>query len=282
MNAATPRRTASKPQPAQRSDFVESLAKGLEILSLFAHGDLLGNQQIVERCGMPRATVSRLTRTLATLGYLRHDAETGKYSMGTRVLGMGASVQRNMGLIRAARPFMQTLAEDADLTVTVGTRDRLGIVYLEVVRPVRNRLTINNDAGTVLPIAQTAIGLAYIVAAPMKERVKLLESLRRRHGAEWSTLRQSIDRAHDEFRREGFVTSIQSWSRQINAVAVPMLLSESRRLFSFNCAGPSSELPPVRLRSELGPRLVETVAAIRRQMLAAPLPRLAPPSVHVP
>lgn len=266
----------------RRDDFVGSLAKGLEILSLFAQGDLLGNQQIVELCGMPKATVSRLTRTLATLGYLKQDAETGKYSIGTLLLGMSARVQRNIGLVKVARPFIQTLAEDADLTVTVGTRDRLGIVYLEVARPVRNRLTINNDAGTVLPIAQTALGLAYIVAAPVKERVNLLESLRRRYTDDWSTVRKSIDRAHEEYRRQGFVTSIQSWSRQINAVAVPMQLEENRRLFSFNCAGPSNELPSSRLTRELGPRLVDTVAAIRRQMEASPLPRLAPPSIHIP
>ena len=52
-------------------DFVQSLAKGLEILSAFSGGSSLGNQQLVKLTGLPKATVSRLTTTLVTLGYLQ-------------------------------------------------------------------------------------------------------------------------------------------------------------------------------------------------------------------
>lgn len=273
-----------KPQgeTTRRSDFVGSLAKGLEILSAFSDGSLLGNQDLVKACGMPKTTVSRLTRTLAELGYLYCDEQTGKYSIGTRILGLGATVQRNLGLIKTARPFMQKLAEQVDMTVSVGTRDRLGIVYLEVARPVQHRLTINNDAGTALPIAQTALGLAYIVAAPLKERVRLIESLRRRYNDDWDSIRLAIDRAHEEYRRHGYVISLKSWSRQINAVAVPMALGDGSRLFAFNCAGPASELPKQRLTNELGPALVDMVTAIRSAMDRTPRVKLNPPEIHVP
>lgn len=279
MAARGPKRKSGN---ARADDFVGSLAKGLEILSAFAEGDALGNQDLVDVCGLPKTTVSRLTRTLATLGYLYRDEETGKYLMGTRVLGISASVQRNIGLIKAARPFIQALAEKADLTVSVGTRDRLGIVYLEVARPVQNRLTMNNDAGSVLPIAASALGLAYIVAAPLNERVQLLEALQARYSDNWDQVRLAIDRAHEEYRRHGFVISLQSWSRQINAVAVPMPLNEGKRLFTFNCAGPSNELPRQRLMNELGPSLLETVAAIRNAMERTPQVKLSPPAIHLP
>ncbi len=56
--------------PADRH-FVTALARGLELLACFRHGDrMLGNQDLARRCGLPKSTVSRLTNTLTKLGYL--------------------------------------------------------------------------------------------------------------------------------------------------------------------------------------------------------------------
>lgn len=166
---------------------------------------MLGNQQLVELTGLPKATVSRLTSTLVSLGYLRTDLITRKHFMGTRLLGMGASVQRRIGLQRIARPYMTQLSAETGLTITLGTRDRLGLVILEVIRPPAvHRLVTNIDVGTVLPLASTALGLAYIVAAPIREQTQILESLRSRFSDEWPILRQRIEQAHSEYLRHGF------------------------------------------------------------------------------
>ena len=66
--------------PVQGAEAVEasnpaaSLTRGLEILRAFAANDAtLGNQQLIERTGLPKARVARLTATLVSLGYLHHD-----------------------------------------------------------------------------------------------------------------------------------------------------------------------------------------------------------------
>jgi hypothetical protein len=49
--------------------FVTALARGLEVLACFRHGDrMLGNQELSKRCGLAKSTVSRLTHTLTRLG----------------------------------------------------------------------------------------------------------------------------------------------------------------------------------------------------------------------
>lgn len=278
---AHPRNTKAAATP-RGPNFVSSLAKGLEILSAFSQGELLGNQQLVARTGLPKATVSRLTSTLVELGYLRLDLATRKFFMGTRLLGMGASVQRHIGLQRVARPFMEALSKETGLTVAMGMRDRLGIVFLEVARPAHSRLVVNTDVGSVLPLESTAIGLTYLVAAPVGERARLLEGLRRRHPDDWSEVRATIEKAHAEFQRTGFVSSQKSWGREVNGVGVPLLLSERRGLFVFNCAGPSHQLPRPYLRTVLGPKLLATVSAIRQAMLDNPQAPVHPPQVHEP
>ena len=65
-NAKTPALKA----PAVKADrhFVTALARGLELLACFRHGDrMLGNQEFARRCGLAKSTVSRLTHTLTEL-----------------------------------------------------------------------------------------------------------------------------------------------------------------------------------------------------------------------
>lgn len=277
---------APAPSPCQLPrgpNFVHSLAKGLEILSAFSEGDLLGNQQLVELTGLPKATVSRLTSTLVALGYLRVDTQSRRLFMGTHVLGMGASVQRKIGLQSIARPLMQAMSEEVGLTVSLATRDRLSMVFLEVARPSHNSpLIINTDTGSILPLTNTSIGLAYIVAAPMSERTQILEGLHERYADEWTQVRERIANAHAQFLQHGFVIAEGSWGRDINGVAVPMALRERHTLYAIHCAGPASRMPRCYLEKELGPRLLTMAAQIRTALDTAITPRLVPPSLHKP
>ncbi|WP_404300467.1 IclR family transcriptional regulator [Alicycliphilus denitrificans] len=269
----------------QKSDpnFVHSLAKGLDILSIFAEGDMLGNQQLVERTGLPKATISRITSTLVALGYLRVDTRTRKLQMGSRLIGMGASVQRRIGLQRIARPMLEKLSADTGLSLIIGTRDRLGLVVLEAIRPpTDSRLVTNVDAGTVLPIAGTAIGLAYIVACPVKEQAIIFDKLAQRFPAEWPNLRQRIELAHAEYNRTGFITTQRSWERDVNGVAIPFAPNARNALYTVSFAGPATRMPPTRMRKELGPMLLQFVKELHEAMAKSAGPYLLPPEIYTP
>lgn len=270
--------------PPHRDDsrYVTALVRGLEILEAFKDGVLLGNQEIAGLTGLPRSTVSRLTQTLTAFGYLLYDEPTRKYRAGAGFLGLGASIQRNLRVQNCARPFMQALSRELGVTVAIGSRDRLGIVFLEITRPQQTPRVVNTDAGTVLPLHNTAIGLAYLVGATLAERASVLEELQRRHAANWSEIRAVIERAHADYRKRGFVVSLRSWSRAVNAVGVPLLLPGGQGVYAFNCASPSQDAPRKRLIEEFGPRLVETVTRIRAELERAAPPMLVPPSVHHP
>ena len=286
MASMTPSRKAPArraPEAARpRDEQVQSLIKGLKILDAFSNAELLGNAELVDRTGYPKATVSRITTTLTSLGYLRRDEASRRFMIGTRLLGIGASVERNMGLLRLARPHMAALALETDMTVSVGTRDRLGIVFLEVVRPRSNRLVINSDAGTVLPLEATAIGLACLAATPVREKARLIEGLQRRHADDWVQVRTRIAAAHEEYLRKGFVSSQKSWGRDVSAVAVPMRAPNGRGLFTFNCSGAASQLSAALLQKRLGPALCAMVERVVEDMQRHPVQPLRPPSVHLP
>jgi DNA-binding IclR family transcriptional regulator len=246
--------------PLRDRKFVESLARGLEVLRAFTPTDsLLGNQELASRTRLPKATVSRLTYTLTQLGYLTHVERLSKYQLAPAALSLGYSALANMRIRQIARPFMQELANDTSATVALGTRDRLDVVYIEHCRS-RTAPMLRLDLGSRIPLATTAMGRALIAALPEKERAWLTGHIARREGERWPRTRAGIERAVKDLATHGFVVSVGEWQHDIVAVGVPMRLpSEASASFAFNCGAPTFRLSRDRLENDVGPRLVNMV-----------------------
>ncbi len=245
--------------------FVTALARGLEILRVFSGSEeFLGNQEIAARTGLPKPTVSRLTYTLTRLGYLEHSERMSKYRRAPGVLALGYSVLSGMGIRRVARPFMQELAEYANASVSLGSRHRLEVVYLENVRPSRV-MAVPLDVGSWIPIATTAMGRAILAAMPESERLALLDAIAKDDPAAWPVRKKEIERALLEFEARGFTTSLGEWQAVVHAVGVPLRLPDSANILAFNCGAPVFLLDHDKLIGDVGPRLV----ALVRQVEAA-------------
>ncbi|WP_246149051.1 IclR family transcriptional regulator [Skermanella pratensis] len=148
--------------------FVVALARGLEVLRAFTQKDnVLGKQNIAAITGLPKPTVSRLTDTLTRLGYLSYSDRLGKYQLGTAVLSLGYAALANVGVRQIARPFMQELANHAAASVSLGGRDRLGMVYVEHCRSDAT-VTLRRDLGSRIPVETTAMGRALLAALPRR------------------------------------------------------------------------------------------------------------------
>jgi hypothetical protein len=101
-------RPADGAEAAETSNPAASLTRGLEILRSFTAEDTtLGNQELIERTGLPKATVSRLTATLVSLGYLHYDTQLGRYSIGPATVSLGYSALSSSAVVHMAQPLMQ-------------------------------------------------------------------------------------------------------------------------------------------------------------------------------
>ena len=180
---------------AKDRQFANTLARGLEILRCFRVGEpLLGNKEIAQRTGFPKATVSRLTHTLIELGYLRRNGELGKYELASAVLSIGYPLLGNMRIRQVARPFMKELADQVNGSVSAGLRDRINMVYVETCR-ANEALPRRPDIGSSLPIVQSAMGRAWLAAATENEREHALREIRHDTPDAWRTYRARWSRA---------------------------------------------------------------------------------------
>lgn len=243
-------------------NFVTALARGLELLRCFSRDEyVLGNQELAARSGLPKATVSRLTHTLSELGYLRRHALSGKYQLDFGVLSFGYQMLSNLPIRAIANPFMVELAQHAHAAVAMAARDRLEMVYLDVVHGQEN-LTVRRQVGYQMPIHLTSIGRACLAATPEAERNIVLDELRDHYRSDWMEIRRMLDRSFRDHADYGFCLSIGEWERDVHAVAVPLVHSEYG-ILSFNCGGPGFVLPRERLEDDIGPRLKHMVNQLR-------------------
>jgi DNA-binding IclR family transcriptional regulator len=247
------RHAASPPladaDPAQDRRFVTALARGLTVLRCFGPADRwLAHQELARRTGLPQATVSRLTFTLTSLGYLRHRAATGEYALSPAVLSLGFSVLSNFQIGRIARPFMEALAEHTQAAISLGVRHDTSVVYVAHCRSTA-RLILGLDVGTRLPFAETAMGRAIWCASTPGMQALIARRLQAEHAV------------------RGYAVSASEWEQDIAAIGVGLDLGDGREALSLTVGGPAARLQGALLHEDFAPALIRTgreiVAAIQ-------------------
>jgi DNA-binding IclR family transcriptional regulator len=244
--------------------FVEALARGLEILACFRQKDgPLGNQELARRSGLAKSTVSRLTYTLTKLGYLTHVEDAGKYALGTATLSLASAMLGRLDIRKLARPLMQELAEFSNCLVSLCSRDRLSMVYVDVARSSSAAVTLSLDTGARIQIANSASGRAYLASITDKEREEIMEGVRQvAEASRWPALQRGVAKALVDRRNLGVCCSFGEWQKDINAIAVPVHPGNNLPPMAISCGGPAYNVSSEFLLNQVRPRLVALVSTL--------------------
>lgn len=242
--------------------FVTALSRGLDVLSCFRSGSrALGNQDISERCRLPKSTVSRLTYTLTKLGYLHYIKDSGKYRLGTATLALGSVVLGRFEVRELARPLMQELAEATGTSVALGARHGQSMVCIEVCKS-SSMLALNLEVGMRLPLATSALGRAYLAACTEGERAELLENAAQGPDADPEALRSGIQAALAAQRQFGICTSFGDWQAEVNEIGLGFRPGNGLPPMAINCGAPAFKVGSDVLLQNAGPRLSGLVRRI--------------------
>jgi DNA-binding IclR family transcriptional regulator len=227
----------SAPQgPAEEGrHFVTALARGLEVLACFRKGEeALANSEIAARCRLPRSTVSRLTHTLTTLGYLTHAPQTGTYRLGMALIALGSTALAGLDIRHLARAGLSDLATFSNATVGLGVRDRLSMRYVECARG-EGAVVLTMDTGSRLSMARSAMGRAYLARCDDDERRGILDDIRFSDELAWPKLRDGIERAFEDYETYGCARSFGDWQPGVNAIAVAFRPGGGLPPMAINC-----------------------------------------------
>lgn len=119
--------------------------------------------QIANELDIGKSTVSRLLKTLSSVGYVKKDEETQKYSLGTKVLTLYSALMSNMEVVKEAKSTLEQLANETSESVQLAEIEGSNVIYIDQIKssfPIQ----IFAHIGRINPIHCTSSGkllLAY-------------------------------------------------------------------------------------------------------------------------
>jgi DNA-binding IclR family transcriptional regulator len=242
--------------------FATTLAHGLGVLTAFrSHSGALSNADLAGHTGLSRPTVSRLTHTLAQLGYLKRDAK-GRFELGLGVLAAAYPVLSALKVRQMARPLMRDFAAYAGGTVSIAMPFGLDFIYVETLRTT-DAVPHVPDVGFTGTLATTAVGRALLSLFAKDELERYVETVRAERPGELEYVERRTLPDIDLCRERGFAVSLGEWRREIFGVAAPLYRTAVGDCLSVNCGIPSFRFSAEQIERECGPRILGLARSIR-------------------
>ena len=221
------------PREGAGPDFIEALARGLEVIAAFRAGHPSPTlAEIAASTGLARPTARRILLTLAELGYVR--AEGSTFALTPRVLELGVAYVRSQGLWDVARPHMERLGRATAESCSIAQLDGSDIVYVARVA-VPKIVSLTVQIGTRFPALPTSLGKVQLAAlAPEDLERVLAEPTRSGLVARWRPDREERDAALREVRARGWALTDEQLAPGIRSVAAPLRDGEGRVIAGVN------------------------------------------------
>ncbi|WP_201192579.1 IclR family transcriptional regulator [Pseudomonas fluorescens] len=244
-----------------------TVSRGLQVLRVFrGERAALSNAQIVSRSGLPKATVSRLTSTLIRSGFLRHVVGGRQFELASGSLGIGHAFVESSPLVQLAQPFMQQLADELNVSVALAVGNQMDMLYVAYCSG-KHIATLRLGIGSLLPMANTAIGRAYLWGLPDVQQYELLATIRAKSGDEARTLQLSIDKSFTELATTGTCFVRSGYQRDAFGIALPVKVGVERKVMGFSCGAVDIGSTLISVRNRIEPALKD--AAPRLEQLLA-------------
>src|SRR3954453_14203309 len=184
-------------------DFIEALARGLDVLRSFRPGTpAMTLSEIAGRTSLARPTVRRILITLEALGYVR--AAARGYALTPRGSDLGMAYVNALGMWDVARPHMEKRVAQTNESTSMAQLDGGDIIYVARVA-VPKIVTLSVTIGTRFPAPATSMGKVLLAAQNLSDVDHPLDRPTRSGiVAKWQPTRAELDQALREVRARGW------------------------------------------------------------------------------
>jgi IclR family transcriptional regulator, pca regulon regulatory protein len=242
-------------------DFVEALARGLDVLACFdAHHPSMSLTEVAEAAGLARPTARRLLLTLEELGFVRSSG--GTFALTPKVLTLGMAYVGSLGLWDIARPHLEALVAGTGESSSMAQLDGSDIIYVARVA-VPKIIALRVDVGTRFPAVQTSQGKVLLAALSPDELDATLATPSR------AGLPTYIGRSPEQLRREltevrarGWALADEELAPGVRSVAVPVRDGTGTVRAAMNVTVHAAETSTERLLQQHLPRLLRTAGDV--------------------
>lgn len=249
------------PREGAGPDFIEALARGLDVIAAFEPGrPVMTLAEVASATGLARPTARRILLTLTELGFVR--AAGQGFALTPRVLDLGVAYVRSQGLWDIARPHMEELSAATGESCSIAQLDGSDIVYVARVA-VPKIVALAVQIGTRFPALQTSLGKVLLAALDPAEVARVLaEPSRSGLTPVWRPDAAERDAVLREVRARGWALTDQQLALGIRSVAAPLRDGSGRVVGALNVNTHAAETPVEHLLDHHLPLLLKAAGEI--------------------
>jgi IclR family acetate operon transcriptional repressor len=221
-------------QPAARR--VAAVERALAVLDAVAAApDEIGTNELARRTGLNASTVSRLLASLVAAGLVDHDADSGRYRLGVRMIGLGNAVLARLDLRALARPHLEALVEETGETATLsmsGEPDAITVDFVQSPSSVQSVATVGRPSiahATATGKVLLAFGRDHLPRGPLRAFTERT-----------ITKRPALRRELERVRKRGYADAVGEREVDLSAIAAPVFDAADELAAIVGLQGPSS------------------------------------------
>ncbi|MET4579625.1 IclR family transcriptional regulator domain-containing protein [Ottowia thiooxydans] len=248
-----------------RSDRVNSLAKGLQVLLAFGRRHTpMTISEVAKEVSLTPASARRMLLTLVDLGYVD---QTGKrFSVGPRVLDLGYSYLASKPIWQLTQPVLERFSDAHHVSAAAAVLDGCDALY--TIRANSHQpIQVMVSTGTRLPAHITAMGRVLLAALPPQRLDEVISQIKFDSPTERSVANaQELRTILADIRRDGYSIVDEELAFGLRAVAVPLRNRAGEVVASINACGTLRSLEISDLRERVLPALQLAAQEIRMHL----------------
>jgi IclR family transcriptional regulator, pca regulon regulatory protein len=241
--------------PERDREFVETLARGLAVLTAF--GEQRPKMTLSEAAattGLSRAAARRILRTLVALGYAAQDGRD--FVLAPRVLEIGFAFLSSQSWIDRAEPLMRALSEALHESCSAAVLQGTEVIHVAGAPAPRRLMASAAAPGTRLPAFHSASGRIQLAFLDEDEIWRRLKSVKLTPFTSATILDPAalVERIKAD-GEQGFSIVDEELERGLRAIAVPVVGRNLRCVGAINLSAHASRTTRNELRERFLPEL---------------------------
>ena len=243
-----------------------SVNKAFMILEYLATmNDPLDLGVIARELEVNKSTTYRFLAAMEELGYVNKDKESGKYSLGSKVVWLASRFLDSLDIRHLAKPVLKRIMEETGETIHLAMLDALEVVYIDKIdgkQPVQ----MASRVGRRMPAHSTGLGKALLMAQPPQTWHSYVEKIGlKKYTNNTITDAESFYACMENDHQRGF--SIDNFENEdgICCVAVPIYDFKGKPVAALSISGWTVSMSPERAIS-LAPLAKEAAREISERL----------------
>jgi len=233
-----------------RSEFIQSLEKGLAVIRCFDENHPTRTlTEAAQAVGLTRAAARRFLLTLQALGYVA--GEGRNFRLMPQTLELGYAYLASQPWWRNAQRIAERVGAVHGQACAVGVLDRDAVAYVAYA-PAVNLPSLVRTVGTRLPVHATAVGRVLLAGMPAEALSAYLRKAKLMPLTPFTCIdAATLGKAVAQAKADGYAVVNQELEIGLRSIGVPVLDRGGRTTAAMSFSVRDPYYPPERLVKEL-------------------------------